>query len=67
MERAVSTAMAGLDAAGPAGGDGYEPQDAYDEEHDEQHDDQQDGPHDSGAYADADAFGDDPDEELSHG
>jgi type III secretion protein L len=43
MERAVSTAMAGLDAAGPAGGDGYEPQEPYDEPHD----DQQDGPHDT--------------------
>lgn len=56
MERAVSTAMAGLEAAGPAGDGGYGQQD-------EQQDEQQD----SGDYADAEAFGDDPDEEPSHG
>ena len=56
MERAVSTAMAGLDGALPDGGD-----DGY--EHQEQQDEQQD----SGEFADAEAFGDDPDEDPSHG
>lgn len=52
MERAVSTAMAGLDGASSAGGDG-----GYEQQEQE----------DSGEFADAEAFGDDPDEDPSHG
>lgn len=60
IDRAVRTAMAGLEGAGPTGDGGYGQQD-------EQEDEQEDEPHDSDDYADSDTFGDDPDEDLSHG
>jgi type III secretion protein L len=63
MERAVRTAMAGLDGASSGGDDGYGQHDPQ-EQHDEQDlNDEQD----LGEFADAEEFGDDPDEDPSHG
>ncbi len=55
MERAVHTAMIGLDAALPSGGDGGG--DAYDPQTQEE----------TGEFAEAGDFGDDPDEHHAHG